>query len=68
MSIDSGRRTGWGIQLVFAGKTHPRNIPEKRILKEIYRYMKMLRSEIKIVLPQNYNMEIAARLMASVDV
>ncbi len=56
------------IQLVFAGKAHPKDIEGKRIIKEIYGYMRELEGEIKIVYLENYNMEMAAKLTSGVDV
>jgi len=56
------------IQLVFAGKAHPRDIEGKKIIKEIYNYMRRLKNEIQIVYLENYNMEIAAKLTSGVDV
>jgi len=56
------------IQLVFAGKAHPRDIPGKMMIKEIYGYIKQLKDEIKIVYLENYNMDMAAKLTSGVDV
>jgi len=56
------------IQLIFAGKAHPRDLEGKRTIKEIYKYVRMLKGEIKIVYLENYNMEVAAKLTSGVDV
>ena len=56
------------IQLVFAGKAHPKDFSGKMLIKEIYNYMKMLKDEIKIIYLENYNMEIAAKITSGVDV
>ena len=56
------------IQLIFAGKAHPRDLEGKRTIKEIYKYMRMLKGEIKIVYLENYNMKVAAKLTSGVDV
>ncbi|KYH39757.1 MAG: Glycogen phosphorylase, partial [Candidatus Bathyarchaeota archaeon B63] len=56
------------LQLIFAGKAHPRDIPGKKIIKEIYGYMRLLRGELKIVYLENYDMEMAAKLTSGVDV
>lgn len=56
------------IQLVFAGKAHPRDDAGKRIIKEIYNYKVLLKDEIKIVYLENYDMETAAKLTSGVDV
>jgi len=56
------------LQLVFAGKAHPRDIDGKKMIKEIHNYMRQLKDEIKIVYLENYNMEMAAKLTSGVDV
>ena len=56
------------IQLVFAGKAHPRDISGKMMIKEIYRYIKQLKDEIKIVYLENYDMNMAAKITSGVDV
>jgi starch phosphorylase len=56
------------IQLVFAGKAHPRDEAGKELIKEIYDYINQLRDEIEIVYLENYNMEMAAKLTSGVDV
>jgi starch phosphorylase len=56
------------IQMVFAGKAHPRDEDGKRLIKEIYDYANMLKDQIKIVYLENYDMNIAAMLTSGVDV
>jgi starch phosphorylase len=56
------------IQLVFAGKAHPRDEMGKRLIKDIYGYIDRLKNDIKIVYIENYNMEIAGKLTSGVDV
>ena len=56
------------IQLIFAGKAHPRDEPGKSLIKEIYEYIERLKGEIEIVYLENYNMEIARKLTSGVDV
>jgi glycogen phosphorylase len=56
------------LQLVFAGKAHPRDISGKEEIKEIFRYKEQLRGDIKVVWLENYDMHIAAKLTAGVDV
>ncbi len=56
------------LQLVFAGKAHPRDEPGKRIIKEIYNYRSQLQEDISIVYLENYNMELAGRLTSGVDI
>jgi starch phosphorylase len=56
------------IQLIFAGKAHPRDTSGKMLIKEIYNYMAQLKDEIPIVYLENYDMDIAAKLTSGVDV
>jgi starch phosphorylase len=56
------------IQMIFAGKAHPRDIEGKHLIKEIYRYAKELEEQIKIVYLENYDMSIASKLTSGVDV
>jgi starch phosphorylase len=56
------------IQMVFAGKAHPRDEDGKRLIKEIYDYANMLKDQIKIVYLENYDMNIATMLTSGVDV
>ncbi len=56
------------IQLVFAGKAHPRDIDGKRLIKEIHSYANRLKDQIQIVYLENYDMEIAGKLTSGVDV
>src|SRR4030042_6344356 len=56
------------IQMVFAGKAHPRDEDGKRLIKEIHEYAKNLKGQIEIVYLENYNMDLAAMLTSGVDV
>jgi starch phosphorylase len=56
------------IQLVFAGKAHPRDISGKKIIKEIHKNKEQLKNEINIVYLDNYDMAMGAKLTSSVDV
>jgi starch phosphorylase len=56
------------IQLVFAGKAHPRDEMGKRLIRDIYGYIDRLKNEIEIVYLENYNMEMAGRMTSGVDV
>ncbi|MEM3660963.1 MAG: alpha-glucan family phosphorylase [Thermoproteota archaeon] len=61
-----GRRGG--IQLVFAGKAHPRDYLGKKMIEELFRYREMFRGEMKIAYLENYDMNMAAKLVSGVDV
>jgi len=56
------------LQLIFAGKAHPRDTSGKDEIKEIFRYKEKLKDEMKIVYLENYDMQIAAKLTSGVDV
>ena len=56
------------LQLVFAGKAHPKDDAGKRVIKEIYNYMAGLRGEIEAVYLENYDMDLAAKMVSGVDV
>jgi starch phosphorylase len=56
------------LQLVFAGKAHPRDEAGKRLIKEIYDYRSQLQGDISVVYLENYSMELAGRLTSGVDV
>jgi starch phosphorylase len=56
------------IQLVFAGKAHPRDETGKRLIRDIYGHIDQLKNEIEIVYLENYNMEMAGKLTSGVDV
>ncbi len=55
------------LQLIFAGKAHPRDEAGKRIIKEIYNYSSQLRGDLNIIYLENYNMKQAGRLTSGVD-
>ncbi len=55
------------LQLVFAGQAHPRDEAGKGLIREILRYIEELKGEIKIVFLENYDMEMAAKMVSGVD-
>jgi starch phosphorylase len=56
------------IQLIFAGKAHPKDELGKKLIQEIYEYKTRLKDEIQIIYLENYNMRIAQKLTSGVDV
>ncbi len=56
------------IQMVFAGKAHPRDVEGKQLIKRIFQYAEELKDQIKIVYLENYDMQIASKLTSGVDV
>ncbi|MBI5491531.1 MAG: alpha-glucan family phosphorylase [Deltaproteobacteria bacterium] len=61
--IGSGR-----IQVIYAGKAHPKDGDGKRNIEEIIRKAGVLKDSIKIVYLQNYNMDLALQMVSGVDV
>jgi starch phosphorylase len=56
------------MQFVFAGKAHPRDIEGKNLIKAIIQHTKELRGQIEMVYLENYNMDLAAKLVSGSDV
>lgn len=56
------------MQIVFAGKAHPKDESGKRLIQEIFGYIEKLKDEIKIVYLEDYDMGLAAKLIPGVDV
>lgn len=56
------------IQLILAGKAHPRDDSGKRIIKEVFNYKEKLKDKIKIAYLPNYNMSLAYKMVSGVDV
>lgn len=56
------------IQAIFAGKAHPKDWSGKQLIDEIYGYIEKLKNVIKIVYLEDYDMQMAAKLISGVDV
>lgn len=56
------------IQLIYAGKAHPRDTVGKQLIEKIINYSRQLKASIKITFIQNYNMETALKLVSGVDI
>ncbi|MDP8234171.1 MAG: alpha-glucan family phosphorylase [Candidatus Saelkia tenebricola] len=56
------------IQIIFAGKAHPKDEPGKKMIQEIFSYIEKLKNDVKIAYLENYNMDIAKILVPGVDV
>ena len=67
MSRLRGVKSKGNIQMIFAGKAHPNDLEGKRLIEEIYGYMKELNDKIKVVYLENYDMDVAARITSGVD-
>jgi len=56
------------IQVVYAGKAHPKDEGGKKLIEDIFSYTQKLKGKIKIAFINNYNMEIALKIVSGVDV
>jgi len=56
------------VQLIFAGKAHPHDEAGKQIIRDIFKIIKILCNEIKIVFLENYDMDLASKMVDGVDV
>ena len=56
------------IQVIFAGKAHPKDESGKKLIEQIFGYIEKLKDETKIVYLENYEMDLAAKLVSGVDV
>lgn len=62
-------RIGEGrIQIIYAGKAHPKDEPGKQLIQRIFEIKEKLKDKIKIAFLKNYNMELALKLVSGVDV
>jgi starch phosphorylase len=55
------------LQIVYAGKAHPRDEGGKGIIQEIFRAGQALDGDIRVVYLENYDMALARELVAGVD-
>jgi len=56
------------VQIVFAGKAHPKDDPGKEFIKKLAEKIKQLGLEDRVVLLENYDMSLARTLVQGVDV
>lgn len=56
------------VQLVFAGKAHPADLPGQQFIKQIYEFSRSNEFFGKVVIVEDYDMELARALVAGVDV
>ncbi len=67
--IERLKRIGAGkMQIVYAGKAHPRDEAGKKLIQRIFEIEERLKDSIKIVYLRNYNMDMALKLVSGVDV
>ncbi|MBI3950299.1 MAG: alpha-glucan family phosphorylase [Acidobacteria bacterium] len=55
------------LQFVFAGKAHPKDYAGKELIKRIIDVSRQVRDQIDIVYLENYDLELAKRLVSGVD-
>lgn len=56
------------IQIIYAGKAHPKDEEGKRLIRKIFEIKERLKDRIKIVYLPNYDMEMAMKLVSGVDI
>ena len=62
-------RIGEGrIQIIYAGKAHPKDETGKDLIQRIVEIGERLKDRVKIVFIQNYNMDTALKIISGVDV
>jgi len=62
-------RIGHGkIQLIYAGKAHPRDESGKGLIEKIFSIKESLKDKIKLTYLKNYDMDIALKMVSGVDV
>ncbi|MBF8261907.1 MAG: glgP [candidate division NC10 bacterium] len=55
------------IQLVFAGKSHPKDDPGKDLIRRVFHFARQLKDQIPIAYLENYDMELGKLLTSGVD-
>lgn len=67
--LDRLERIGRGrLQIIYAGKAHPKDEAGKFLIERIFVIKEKLKDSIKIVYLENYNIEIALKLVSGVDI
>jgi starch phosphorylase len=56
------------LQIIYAGKAHPRDQEGKQLIQRIFQARDALKADIRICYLPNYDMDLARRLLAGVDV
>lgn len=56
------------VQFIFAGKAHPKDEPGKALIKKIFQIKNSLKDRVKIAYLKNYDIALAQKLVAGVDV
>lgn len=67
--IERLARMGHGkLQIIYAGKAHPRDDAGKQLIARIFEIREQLKRHVKIAFLRNYNMNLALKLVSGVDV
>ncbi len=56
------------VQLIYAGKAHPKDENGKKLIEEIFSFAHRLQGKVKIAFLKNYSMDTALMLVSGVDV
>jgi starch phosphorylase len=56
------------IQLIFAGKAHPRDLQGKKLIEQLFGFANQLKPDVKMVYLANYDIDMAQKLVGGVDV
>jgi glycogen phosphorylase len=56
------------IQVVLAGKAHPRDEEGKKAVKKVFELKQTLKDEIRVAYLQNYDMDLALKMVSGADV
>ncbi|MBS0606385.1 MAG: alpha-glucan family phosphorylase [Verrucomicrobia bacterium] len=56
-----------GVQVVYAGKAHPKDVEGKEMIQRIYRAKELLKKDVRIVYLENYDIELAKLITSGVD-
>lgn len=60
--------TAGGLQVIYAGKAHPKDQGGKELIKRIFQAKAQLRNDIKVAYLANYDMELGKLMTSGVDV
>ncbi|MGO9613232.1 MAG: alpha-glucan family phosphorylase [Dissulfurispiraceae bacterium] len=62
-------RIGEGrLQIIYAGKAHPRDEPGKMLIQHIFEIKERLKDKIRIAYLKNYTMDLASKITSGVDI
>jgi len=56
------------LQIVYAGKAHPKDESGKKLIEKIFEVKERLKDKVKMVYIKNYDMDIALKVISGVDV